>query len=163
MSQIQAICHQLEEYLQELDGLTLRWRNWLLNLEESARGSAPSMATIEPTVDSQLFQDLGALVANRTAILNEARHIGVQATTLHMLAQNLPIWSSQRFRTAFEASRIRLAQLGRYHVATWIFLKESTDYCQDAIMLMMSGRKRDDFTIDENPPESGGHLLDANL
>lgn len=163
MSSIQSIGEQLDQYLRELDGLTARWRYWLQQMESTTMESMPVRLGSDPTADSQLFQEMGALVASRAAILNEARTIGLPATTLHALAQNLPVWSSHSFRTAFEASRVRLAQLGRYHVATWVFLKESADYCQDSLMLMMSGKKREDFTIDENPPETGGHLLDADL
>lgn len=166
MNQPQSLSQKLDQYVQELDRVTQRWLAWLLELESEAlqadRRDVSNMTAITAS-GTQMLLELNQLVVRREEILSESQTLGYSLPTLQSLARCLPVWSSNSFRTGFEAARARLAHLQRSHIAAWILFKQSADYCQDSLFLMMSGKTRNDFTIGENPPDPGGQLLDASL
>lgn len=162
MTSIQNLSQNLEHYVWELNRAIQDWQHWLLELEAGSLRVSRENSTVDLS-GAALFQSLNDLIHRREELISQANQLGAPAHSLYALAQCLPIWREVSFRKAFEGARIRLTQLRRDHMATWILLRQSTDYCQDALMLMMSGKTRRDYTIDQNPPEPGGHLLDASL
>lgn len=162
MNQIQAISQRLEQYVADLNRTIENWQQWLVGLEEGTAGKLQQNAG-NALASEALFQSLNKLMEQRQQVLAEAKQMGKNAANVYSLARTLPIWANSRFRNSLESARIRLAHLRRNHVATWVLLQESTSFCQDSLMLMMSGKTHRDFTIDQSPPEAGGHLLDASL
>lgn len=161
----QQIAVQLESYMTDLDDITQRWQAWL---EESESQSRPTLLESEATErfrleGSALIDEFKRLVTLREQLLAEAHHLGWRGTTLRTLGEWLPNFNPMWVRSAFETARQNLEQLRRLHVATWVALRQSADYCQDTLEIVMSGGIRSDVTIDRRQPDSGGQLLDTSL
>ncbi len=162
----QQFAGRLERYMEDLRKLTRRWQLWLEKSELQAVAALPASTTTDEHFKAEglaLIEQLRQLAGSRDALLRDAKESGWPATSLRELAQRLPNWNQARLRLAFDSARQQLEHLKRLHVATWVALRETADYYQEALNFVMSGGIRMDITIDRRQPESSGGLLDASL
>lgn len=159
----ESLAGRVEEYLRDLSSLQQRWAQWLNRADRFGQPVAIDGVTEFQQQGNALLDEMGAMVAHRELLLTEACQMGMPAGSLRALVDWLPISSRERLKPLLRQIRQRLDQLSRIHVAAWVTLRESADFCQDSLMLMMSGQTRADCTIDQSPPETGGQLLDADL
>jgi hypothetical protein len=158
-----AIDRKLEVYLQRLSQANQQWTQWLEQADRLGATKGDGEITEFQMEAQSLIATLQTLVADRQGLLAEASAQGMPASSLQAVAASLPADRSQSMLGAIRAARGHLEQLKRIHIATWILLRESADFCQDSLLLLMSGKTRMDVTIDHSPSESGGLLLDASL
>jgi hypothetical protein len=163
MDQPQAMALRLESYLMQLSDVNRRLSGWLDRTQSAALKNQPDqLMGLQQEADT-LMKDVREIVTSRQQILSSAQQAGWRVTSLGALARQLPIWKRPRFRAAFESAKQQLQQLRRLHVATWLLLGQSANYCHEVTTLLMSGTTKTDVYFANGPRETGGQLLDAQL
>jgi hypothetical protein len=157
------IANQLENYLSKLHRMQEQWSQWIQSADVFGR-SVPSDEVTDFQRKGQVLLDkMGEIVAIREGLLVEARELGFPAGSLSTLVAWLPAAKWKHLHTAVHTAQRQMEQLKRIQIAAWVTLRESAEFCNDSLMLLMCGQTQSDLTIDHAPPEMGGQLLDADL
>lgn len=159
----QQIANQVQSYLLQLNTVNQQWAEWLENADRLEQSLPIDGLTDFQKHGQTLIDQVANLVSLRERLLSEASQRGMPATNLKSLVDSLPASSRLPLLSSIRSVQSQLEQLRRIHISAWVTLRESAEYCHDSLLLMMSGQTRQDVTIDQMPPETGGHLLSADL
>jgi|688.fasta_scaffold00671_42 hypothetical protein len=163
MDMTQTLTMRLEAYLLQLTDWNQRWQEWLTSTESAVvLNQANQLLTLQDS-GQQLIENLRSITADRESILASASQSGWSASNLATLARQLPIWQRPRFRDSFEKAKRQLQHLRRLHIASWVLLGQSANYCQEVTQLLTSGSTRQDVYLENSSYDTGGQLLDAQL
>lgn len=161
----QGITMRLEAYLLQLSDVRRRWQEWLTEMQSAAVAHDSTKLDSLHTQSKRLNDELREVVESRQRMIDEAREAGWQVRTLRNLAERLPAWNRPKFRAAFMAARNQLELLRRLHIATWVFMNQTSQHFQEITLLMSHGSLCQSVYECEHsqPLEGGGQLLDSSL
>jgi hypothetical protein len=159
----ESLARRIEGYLLNLSSMQQQWAHWLQRADRFGQPVPIDGVTEFQQQGHALLEEMAEMIARRELLLTEARQSGMPAGSLSALVDWLPPGSREHLQPSLRQVRQRLEQLSRIHIAAWVTLRESADFCHDSLLLMMCGQTRADITIDQSPPETGGQLLDADL
>ena len=165
MNDITTITFRLDTYLLQLSKIGDRWSTWLQNNEKALTSRSEEQLDVLQAQAKVLNEDLSAIIADRTRLLEDAATLNLHAPNLRTLARALPAWKQrQSLRAALSRAERQIEFLRRLHYSCWVLLHSQIQFYRDSLSLMMSGSsRRDVYTNTDRGDMSGGHLLDANL
>ncbi len=162
MEAIAEFLEPLQDYLQQLDGLAQRWRQWLDDNQRAIlAGDLQRLDGIQRT-GGALLSDADALAESREWILRRAAEQGVAAANLKMLVRNLGRKCPMALRGRLQRVELEIQHLRRAHAATWILANQLYQHASGTLRLITAGVVETPVYNQPVDCETGGGVLDTD-